>query len=59
MIQIVRRETILGKGRIVELQEKKLPVLEVKEGAECGLMIDSKYDIAEGDFIQMIIKKFA
>ncbi len=57
-IQIVRRDVVLGKGRVVELQQFKQPILEVKEGTECGLMIDSKYDIAEGDFIQMIIKKF-
>ncbi len=59
MVQIVRRDVVLGKGRIVELQQFKQQIAEVKEGGECGLMIDSKYDIAEGDFIQMIIKKFA
>lgn len=56
-IQIVRRDMVIGKGRIVELQQFKQPANEVKEGNECGLMIDSKYDIAEGDFLQMIVKK--
>ena len=56
-IQIVRKDFVLGKGRIVELQQFKQPINEVKEGNECGLMIDSKYDIAEGDFLQMIVKK--
>lgn len=56
-IQIVRKDVIIGKGRIVELQQFKQPAAEVKEGNECGLMIDSKYDIAEGDFLQMIVKK--
>jgi translation initiation factor IF-2 len=56
-IQIVRREVVIGKGRIVELQQFKQPINEVKEGNECGLMVDSKYDIAEGDFLQMIVKK--
>jgi translation initiation factor IF-2 len=56
-IQIVRRDTTIGKGRIVELQQFKQPVNEVKEGNECGLMVDSKYDIAEGDFLQVIVKK--
>lgn len=56
-IQIVRKDVIIGKGKIVELQQFKQPIAEVKEGNECGLMIDSKYDIAEGDFLQMIVKK--
>jgi translation initiation factor IF-2 len=56
-IQIVRRDMVIGKGRIVELQQFKQPANEVKEGNECGLMIDSKYDIAEGDFLQVIVKK--
>jgi translation initiation factor IF-2 len=56
-IQIVRKDIVLGKGRIVELQQFKQPAVEVKEGNECGLMVDSKYDIAEGDFLQMIVKK--
>lgn len=57
MIQIVRKDVVIGKGRIVELQQFKQPATEVKEGGECGMMIDSKYDIAEGDFLQLIVKK--
>ncbi len=56
-IQIVRKDVVIGKGKIVELQQFKQPAAEVKEGNECGMMIDSKYDIAEGDFLQMIVKK--
>lgn len=55
-IQIVRKDMVIGKGRIVELQQFKQPINEVKEGNECGMMIDSKYDIAEGDFLQLIVK---
>lgn len=56
-IQIMRKDTIIGKGKVVELQQFKQPIAEVKEGNECGLMIDSKYDIAEGDYLQTIVKK--
>ncbi len=56
-IRIMRKETIIGKGKIIELQSFKQEVDEVKEGNDCGLMIDSKYDIAEGDTLQLIIKK--
>jgi translation initiation factor IF-2 len=48
---------VIGRGKIVELQQFKQSANEVKEGGECGLMIDSKYDIAEGDFLQMVVKK--
>lgn len=57
MIKIVRRDTFVGKGKIVELQHLKQTVKEVQEGSECGLMIDSKYDIAEGDRLELVIKK--
>jgi translation initiation factor IF-2 len=56
-IQIVRKDMVIGRGKIVELQQFKQSANEVKEGGECGLMIDSKYDIAEGDFLQMVVKK--
>lgn len=56
-IQIERKGVFIGKGRIVELQQAKQNVNEVLEGSECGLMIDSKYDIAEGDMLNVVIKK--
>ena len=57
MIKIVRRDVFVGKGKVVELQHLKQTAKEVQEGSECGLMIDSKYDIAEGDRLELIIKK--
>jgi translation initiation factor IF-2 len=56
-IRIVRRDVQLGKGKIVELQSFKQIVEEVKEGNQCGMRIDSKYDIAEGDKLEMIVKQ--
>jgi translation initiation factor IF-2 len=56
-IQIERHGVKIGKGRIVELQSAKQQVNEVQAGTECGLMVDSKYDIAEGDMLQLIIKR--
>lgn len=57
IIRIVRRDIILGKGKITELQSFKQIVDEVKEGNQCGLSIESKYDIAEGDKIEYIVKQ--
>jgi translation initiation factor IF-2 len=56
-IVIERNGIKIGKGRIVELQHAKQQVAEVQTGLECGLMIDSKYDIAEGDMLSVVVKK--
>lgn len=56
-IQIERHGVKIGKGRVVELQHAKQQVNEVQEGLECGLMVDSKYDIAEGDMLQLVVKR--
>jgi translation initiation factor IF-2 len=56
-VRIVRRDIFIGKGKIVELQSAKQIVNEVLAGTQCGLSIESKYDIAEGDRLEMIIKQ--
>jgi translation initiation factor IF-2 len=56
-IVIERHGVKIGKGKVIELQHAKQSVNEVAEGLECGLMVDSKYDIAEGDFLQVVIKR--
>jgi len=48
-VKIHRRETEIGKGSVLELQQQKAKTSEVKEGAECGLLIESKTEIAPGD----------
>jgi translation initiation factor IF-2 len=51
-VRIIRRDVEIGKGRIRELQQSKTPAKEVKEGLECGTMIESKTEIAPGDKIE-------
>ncbi|MFC1720800.1 translation initiation factor IF-2 [Patescibacteria group bacterium] len=48
-INILRRDVEIGKGVVLELQEQKVKKDKVSEGAEFGLMVESKMDIAEGD----------
>ena len=50
-VTILRRDVEIGKGVILELQEQKVKKDKVSEGAEFGLMVESKMDIAEGDKI--------
>jgi translation initiation factor IF-2 len=49
--KILRRDVEIGEGEIVELQQQKLKSKEVLEGAECGLMFESKITIAERDIL--------
>jgi translation initiation factor IF-2 len=48
-VKIVRRDVEIGYGTIVGLQQNKLEVKIIKEGSQCGILVDSKIDIAEGD----------
>ncbi len=51
-VRILRRDAMLGLGRIRELQQSKTKTGEVKEGLECGAMIESKIEIMPGDKIE-------
>jgi translation initiation factor IF-2 len=51
-VKIYRREAELGKGRIRELQQSKSKIGEVREGLECGAMIESKIEIMPGDKVE-------
>ncbi len=55
-VKIVRREHELGKGKITVLQSQKIETSEVYADTECGLMIDSKIEIATGDTLVCFIK---
>ncbi|HAS80467.1 MAG: Translation initiation factor IF-2 protein [Candidatus Nomurabacteria bacterium GW2011_GWE1_32_28] len=51
-VKIMRREFEIGRGKIVNLEKSKVKVKEVEEGAEFGMMIESKMEIVEGDIIE-------
>ena len=51
-VRIIRRENIIGEGKILGLQSQKIETDEVKEGIEFGARIESKIDIAEGDILE-------
>ena len=54
-IRIVRRETPLGEGEIRQIQKLKNKVSDITEGEECGLLVDSKTEIAVGDVLENFI----
>ena len=51
-VNIIRRENFIGIGRITELQLAKIKTREITEGNECGLQIESRYEVAPGDIIE-------
>lgn len=55
LVKIVRRGIELGRGKIVELQSQKIKTQEVLEGTECGLMVESKFEIIPSDVLEAII----
>lgn len=57
--KIMRREVEIGEGKVVELQQQKIKCPEVLEGAECGMMVESKFTIAERDILvpYLVVKK--
>lgn len=52
MIRVLRNEEEIMRGKIEGLQQNRSEVKEVKEGLECGCIIEAKLDIAPGDIIE-------
>ena len=57
--KIMRRDAFIGEGKVVELQQQKIKCPEVLEGTECGMMVESKFTIAERDVLvpYLVVKK--
>jgi translation initiation factor IF-2 len=51
-VKILRRDAEIGRGRIRELQQQKEKASSVATGAEFGMMIEAKTEIAPGDKIE-------
>jgi translation initiation factor IF-2 len=58
-VKIIRREFEIGRGKIVNLEKSKIKTSEVSEGAEFGMMIESKMEVVAGDIIEsfLIVQK--
>ncbi|MES2315287.1 MAG: translation initiation factor IF-2 [Patescibacteria group bacterium] len=52
VVKIMRRDFEIGKGKIINLEKSKEKVGEVPEGAEFGMMIESKIEIVGGDMLE-------
>lgn len=50
-VKIMRRDTEIGRGTVIELQQQKAKASEVSEGQEFGMQVQSRTDIEEGDML--------
>ena len=50
-IEVLRNENVIGKGKLLNLQQNKIDVDEVEENKECGVTFDGETKIKEGDLL--------
>ncbi len=54
-VKIIRRDEIIGEGKIRDLQQNKNSTDEVREGNEFGALVEAKIEIAPGDKLESFI----
>jgi translation initiation factor IF-2 len=52
LIRQIRGKDIIWKGKVASLKRMKEDVKEVKEGFECGILLEGQNDVREGDILQ-------
>lgn len=57
LVKIMRRENMIGQGKITEMQHNKSKAKEVFEGDECGIQVETKITLAPGDILQAVYKE--
>lgn len=55
-VRILRRENEIGQGTIVGMEQNRVKVKTVNEGFPCGVLFESRIEIAPGDMIEAITK---
>lgn len=49
LVEVKRDDTVIGKGKLANLQQNKMNADEVNQGNECGITFDGSTKIKEGD----------
>ena len=52
-IEVFRKEELIGKGRMINLQKNKKDVEKAGKGEECGILYEGDVKIEEGDVLQI------
>ncbi len=53
--RILRREEEVSRGSIVGMQVAKISAKVAEENTECGLLVESKFEVAPGDVLECIV----
>ncbi|MFH1820476.1 MAG: translation initiation factor IF-2 [Candidatus Nealsonbacteria bacterium] len=56
-LEVWRREEMMGRGRIINLQKNKKDIAKAKKGEECGLLYQGDVKIEEGDTLQIYVEE--
>lgn len=54
--RVIRGETVIGEGKIVNLQKNRMDCNEVYKGEECGLLLSCPKIIEKGDLLEFFQK---
>ena len=57
LVRILREGVVVYEGQMASLKRFKDDVKEVKEGYECGIMIEKYNDIKQGDIIEASVER--
>lgn len=57
LVRIIRNGIVVYEGKMATLRRFKDDVKEVREGYECGIMIERYNDIKEGDIIEASVER--
>ena len=57
-VRIMRRENEIAQGTIIGLEQNKNKTKCVNEGAQCGVLVESRIEIAPSDVLEAISKTF-
>lgn len=53
LLEIIRKEKIIGQGKVTRLQQREKAKREAKAGDECGIFLKGEVEIEEGDILEV------
>ncbi len=55
VVKVLRREEEVGRGKIKELQQSKIAVESISGEGEFGTLIETKIEVAPGDYLERVV----
>lgn len=56
--RLMRKEELVGTGRIVSLRKVDQDIKEAKAGTECGMRVETSLPVEEGDVLEVYLREF-